>query len=739
MYKNKVAIRDGQLEQVLAVAFAPVVALTELIKNSSDACTIKNDKIRIYIDADGNKIRLIDHGYGFSIDDIKHLHDIGFSSKMRQGNTKSRIDEPFAGSKGLGILTAFNLCEKLEILTFSQKDQKSYHILWQKGTAEIEWEEIAEKRNGTELILHEVKKETFQLILLKEELLKLYFSSIKSCIPIKSLPQIEIFDGEKLDDSAPKIKIEDLYQKNKKQAKGFFVAKASFRYSNNKLVLSYEDNVINTFNFNDEEIDLTDLSSILAFLRKHKISGLNLKGAVTELDADSLVDDFSGVYYIWRGKKDAIKDYPYGVRVYINNYGLYNYLNSEFDWLQHSEISQNKRATNYKLKNTYGYINFSNYNEDDSSLKISNERNDFIETLAKKKLLYIMRNFVSEIFSSIDINIKNFNNSRAIIFKKRANSKNRIIIGNCLSISELVTTNLSLDEIKIDLPESVTIDDEGYIHFSQLGTQNLTFEYDDVVISLNILVESNTPFFELKKNSFSTLENNATNLQDFIKISSLKNLTIDEIKISSDKAKILNGVTLASDNPPGHYVIFYKYSEEIAKTAQLTIKPIHYKETDKLQKLFPVSCFKYPKITDVIYAIAESHMRHSTLCMISMRPLVEFALKAFIIEFYSKSESDTIFADEKKNNSFDVIGRLDGLLQRIRTKKITTIPPEVLLKYESTLIKTGGHISKAYKGLDLNSYVHDPNIHADPSSVKQFMKKLQPFLNFIIESLNSKQ
>ena len=55
MPKNKVSIQDGNFERVLAVAFAPVVALTELIKNASDACMTPDDKIAIYIDKQSQK------------------------------------------------------------------------------------------------------------------------------------------------------------------------------------------------------------------------------------------------------------------------------------------------------------------------------------------------------------------------------------------------------------------------------------------------------------------------------------------------------------------------------------------------------------------------------------------------------------------------------------------------------------------------------------------------------------
>ena len=739
MHKNKVSIRDGQFENVLAVAFAPVVALTELIKNSSDACVITNDTIKIYIDTEASTIRLIDNGYGFSRQDIEHLHEIGFSSKMRDGNTLSRIGEPFAGSKGLGILTAFNLCDRLEILTFSKEDKKPYSISWKKGTAEIEWEEIAEERNGSEFTLHGVKEETFKLLLLKEELIKLYFSSIKSCVNIKNLPQIELHHGDETNAFCPKTEIDELYKLHKKPSKGYFVAKASFKYSKNKLILSYEDNIRGVFNFQNEEINLSDLSSVINFLKKHNISGLSLRDVVAAFDNDTVVDDFSGVYYIWRGVKlGAMGEYPNGVRIYVNNYGLYNYLNSEFDWLQHSEISQNKKATNYKLKNTYGYVAFHNYNEDISSLKISNERNDFCENLAKKKFINIMRNFISAIFSSIDINIKNFDDSDRIIFKRRVNSKTSVILGRCLDISDMITTNLSCEEITMELPASVTLDHGGRLLFSQTGSCKLKFGYEDEFIEIDIQVENDTPYFELKKNSFPVPENNIFDLREQIKKGSLKNLTIGDIKISSNSARIIDGYLFAANNSPQTYSILYKYSEEISQTAQLTVKPIQSKTSDNLKKKFPYLCQRYPKITDVIYAIAESHAKHSTLCIIALRPLIEFSLKAFIAEFYPDAEWEKIRKDEKTNNSFDVNGKLDGLLQRIRNDQLASVNCDIMTKYKDVLIDTGKHISKAYKDLDLNSHIHNPNTHATPNEVKGFLNKLQPFLNFIIEALNAK-
>ncbi|MDV7339094.1 ATP-binding protein [Terasakiella sp. A23] len=77
-----VSIPEDKLEQVFAVAFAPVVALSELIKNASDSCHIKKDTIKVFIEEDEQRIRIVDNGYGFSANDISQLGVVTTSSKM---------------------------------------------------------------------------------------------------------------------------------------------------------------------------------------------------------------------------------------------------------------------------------------------------------------------------------------------------------------------------------------------------------------------------------------------------------------------------------------------------------------------------------------------------------------------------------------------------------------------------------------------------------------------------------
>ena len=738
MEERSVTIHNGEFERVLAVAFAPVVALTELIKNSSDACMSENDSIKIYFDTKTKSIRLIDNGYGFSNKDIEQLPDVGRSQKMSGGNTRSRIGEPYAGCKGLGIITVFNLCQKLEILTYSQEDQKTYRIVWQKGTAKITWDKISEKRMGSEFILHDVGDEEFKLLLLEDELQKLYLASVKYSLVNSRLPGIEIFVNGKLVDMAPKIKMDPLYH-SLKGTKNGFIAKATFKYQKNSLQLSYEDNLTGVFSFADERIDLTDFDTIDALAKRHNIKWINnLKPSVANFDKDTFVNDFSGCYYIWRGNKRENLSYPFGVRVYINGYGLYNYLNKDFDWLSLSEISQNKKATNYKLKNTYGFVLFDDFDESASALKISNERNDFYENLAKKKFFMIMKDFVSEIFSAIDITIKN--GSDGHVFLKRQNAKTHVHIGEKLYFSELIITNLSQADIIVNAPAATIIDNnEECVVFSSEGQKKISFKYEENVIDIIIDVENNIPFFELKKDRLSVKENNAYDLTKLIKTTSLKNLGISDIIISSnDGAKILGNKLLSADNLPGQYTVLYKYSEEMTNSLRLTITPREYKNIERMINLFPHRCDKYPKIYDIIEAIAFCWKRHPVLCAIGIRPLVEFALKAFIAELYPEDERKKIFDDAKKSSgNFDVPGRLNGFFDKIRKDDLKTVSSDVLSKYQSTLTDVGKSISKAYRDLEPNVHIHNPLSCATSSEIFSLMKKLQPFLNFIIDAINA--
>lgn len=732
MITKDVGIAVGQLEKLFAVAFAPVVALTELIKNSSDACVNKNDTISINIDTNHHTIKVKDNGKGFSKSDIEGLSTIGISEKMVADNILSAIGEPYAGSKGLGFLTAFNLCERLEVNTFSQKDGCGYKIQWKKGSSQISYGKSDKAQAGTEIVLFDVKKETIFLLTHNSELIKLYLSSITYYIENKNLPKIELYkDGVRFVHT-PLEKIESLYEKNKKKKNsGYFIAKGSFKYTQDKLVLSYEDNELNLFSYANEELDLTNINSLIDFQRRNKLYIPRLRRWYDELaELGDPIDDFEGVYYVWRDRKDTSANYPpYGIRVYVNNYGLYNYLDKDNDWLQHSLISQNVKVTNYKHKNTYGYVNFKHFSEANSKLIISQERNDFSGNLARMKFMHIMKNFVTGIFTQTDITMKNHKPDGDVNFEQKAEIR-AIELGQPIRISDFIKTNLSFGLYDIDCGDGVLVEENGSINVLSAGEFHLTFTYEGISCPCKIIVREKTPAFALKKPP-KIDEGNSQNLRELIAVSSLKHIDLYAIEITSTDADI-QGDIFTGKNLPGPYTITYSNNDflPISHTLQLTVNKTFQAESKKVEKLFPDyhSANVPVKIQEIIEGISEAYIRHPTLCMIGLRTLLEICLR----EFRSR------FGKENKENFDDTSKPLESRLHttlKLAFSKECLISEELQKKYENHLsgkarIKLAEELAK----LDLNTYVHNPAVVTDSARVLSGLRIFKNLINFIIEA-----
>lgn len=731
-----VEIEDGSLEKILGAAFAPVVTISELIKNASDACYRPNDTIQVSIDSDARAVKIKDNGYGISEAGIEDLRRPGRSNKMKTGNRLSKIGEPYAGSKGLGILTAFTLCSHLEVTTYSVEDKRTYKLLWHNGSAVIEVSEIDQVFSGTELILHGVSKEHIRLLTENDELRKLFISTITYYKPSATLPTIEFFlNGENIT-VLPEIKIDELYIKhNKKPQKGgFFVAKASFRYSKNKLYLAYEDNEKNVFTFEEEVIDLTNFDSLKAFIFSHNIEFRRLKEIWTGYDKSTQLDDFEGCYYIWRDRRiDALDKYPYGVRVYVNNYGLYRYLNSDDDWLQHSEISQNVKNTNFKLRNTYGYISFKNYSEDEGYLKVSNDRNDFIVNLPQKKFKYLMRHFVSGLFSYIDIAMRDYS-SDAVQLKARHEKRN-VVLGQKLDVADLIVSTVPTSHITVDVDLNVVFnEDDMTIHANSVGLHTVKFTYNNITISVELDVKDPTPRFSLVRQALKSPEGASIELSQYIKKTSIVGMSISDIIISSDEASIRKNY-LASDTHPGDYIINYSYIDDdytIVHPLHLTVTPLRLKEAKKIIDVFPTcrNLIKYFKIKDIIIDIAECYTLHPTICMISMRTLIEASFKAF---------EEEVFNIKVDNSSkYDIEQKWKWVKMEVE-KSNPLIPACILEKYQAKIAASHKNIITYYKSLELNAYIHRNDTIATQNEVYAAAKRFSLWLNFIIDSLLIKQ
>ena len=492
-------------------------------------------------------------------------------------------------------------------------------------------------------------------------------------------------DGENIT-IIPDVKIDALYAKysKKPQKGGFFVAKASFRYTKNKLYLSYEDNVKNIFTFKNEVIDLTNFDSLKGFIFSHNIGFRRLREIWSGYDKSTELDDFEGCYYVWRDRRvDSLDKYPYGVRVYVNNYGLYRYLNSDDDWLQHSEISQNVKNTNFKLRNTYGYISFKNYSEEESALKISNDRNDFIVN----------------------------------------------------DIPDLIVSTVPTSHIAIDVDPGVVFNEDNMtVCANSLGIHIVRFAYNNIVISVELDVKDPTPRFSLKQEALKSPEGASLELSQYIHKTSIVGMSISDIAISSSEVKIKKNY-LSSDTHPGEYIINYSYVDDeytIVKPLHLTVTPLRLKESKKILDLFPTcrGLVKYFKIKDIIFDMAESYILHPTICMISMRTLIEASFKAFEEEIFNV----------KINNSstYDIEQKWKWVKLQIEQKN-TQIPSIILEKYQARICASHKSIIKYYKELEPNAYIHRNDTIATSDEVYASVKRFSLWLNFIIDSLLYKQ
>ena len=549
-------ILKGKYEEILAAVQSPVIALTELIKNAADSCQKNTDPIIVKIHTESKTIEIIDEGEGICGKEIERLGEAGYSSKMTRQRTVSPIANPLSGNKGLGLLTAFFISDFLEIETFSVEDHKLYFITWKKGDQKFSYEErVGCHRIGTRILLKNVEDEKLRMILLQEEKQKLFMTSLRFFTNDERLPKIRLFVDEKEESFYPLETLESFYNRNKAENNGF-IAKASFEYENNKVTLSYEDNVSGFYTFEQQVIDLQCRNSVDAFIANIKApekGGVPIKKIVeSELFEESYgsvaVPKFSGVLYTWRNKKDEqLEQWPVGVRIYINDYSMYRYLDKDNDWLNLSEISQNVKATNYKLKNTYGYLNLPYYNENVESLKISKERNDFVDSLAQRKFIKIMRDIIVSIFTRIDIAVKNppiqsINLRQDSIIAR---------VGEKVSLSQyLICNNLGLDDIAISYDKNkLTIDADWNASANSHGNYKMQFSYNDQISEMTLIFKDKVPEFSLSKSLIEIYKGNTVNLQDYIVPNSCKDVKLENIQIIADsQATIICNDFFSKDN-----------------------------------------------------------------------------------------------------------------------------------------------------------------------------------------------
>lgn len=747
-------ILKGKYEEILAAVQSPVIALTELIKNAADSCQNISDPIIVKIHTESKTIEIIDEGEGICEKEIERLGEAGYSSKMVGEKTKSPIDNPLSGSKGLGLLTAFFISDLLEIETFSKEDQKLYFLRWKKGEQKFSYEEKAESHGiGTRILLKNVEEEKLRMILLQEEKQKLFMTSLRFFTDDEHLPKIRLFVDEEEEFYYPSETIENFYNRNKADNKGF-IAKASFEYAYNKITLSYEDNISGFYTFNNQIIDLSNRASVDVFATNIKVperGGVPVKKiAESDLFEESYcsisVPKFSGVLYTWRDKKDEqLEQWPVGVRIYINDYSMYRYLDKDNDWLNLSEISQNVKATNYKLKNTYGYLNLPHYNENLESLKISKERNDFVDSLAQRKFIKIMRDIIVAVFTRIDIAVKNPPIQSIGLRQNSLTAR----VGEKISLGRyLICNNLGLDDITVSYDENeLTVDEDWNASAKSHGNYKIKFSYDEQSCEMVLSFKDKVPEFCLSKTAIEVYKGNTVNLQDYIIPSSCKDVTLDNIQIIADnQATIICNDLFSKDNAVGRHVVLYKYGE-FQRTLVLNVKEIEKQpgggaKTPRIDELFPKldmlrnKSFKIPELVD---AISSYYIEAPTLCMAAIRILIEASCKAYF-QHLRNEENDFSFPSlvSRTMNLQSCVDTAPDYKNYVAVHEQAFIDSfkNVSAQYNTILSKdVKANINNHINTIDLNMFVHNPLIIATDTTVFKTMQIFSPLLNYVFDVL----
>ncbi|AJF32779.1 hypothetical protein ST12_08470 [Clostridium botulinum] len=411
-----VKLNSQKTEEILGLVASPSIVLSELIKNGFDS---NSKTIDINIDTSKHQVTILDKGEGLSIEDIKKLGNIGESDKKSNGNEKRNDGKYLAGSKGLGLLSAFTLSNYIEIKT--RKNDVSYLIKWKKSEGKFTYEKIDNlDESGTQLTIKNISNDDIILLTDEEEYKKLrhvtidHFKNNGKNIGINFSINNILNNGLNCCDFKD---IEDL-----------FIYKIRFQYKSKSNNLKYifdkaDINLISqtvaaynlpTDRLNREislhlnnNIDVNDIINKFYKVNKPQISkNHKFKYLISDLE------DFEGELWISQGGKTKLikakkEEFGYGVKVFVNNYAMYGYLDNEKDWLGFSQLSQTKKNTTLKLHNVFGYINFKNFNEKNSKLKIANERANFIEQTPYKKFLEIMNEIIVKIAFEIDVAYRN--------------------------------------------------------------------------------------------------------------------------------------------------------------------------------------------------------------------------------------------------------------------------------------------------------------------------------------------
>ncbi|MEC1549818.1 ATP-binding protein, partial [Bacillus rugosus] len=399
-----VGIEKDDLISIVGNVTSPFVVLSELIKNGVDA---NSKAVTININTVDNSITIRDNGDGFYIEDIKELGRVASSRKKRNNNLLNKKGQMLLGSKGLAIFSVFSLGDYVTIKTKNKLDE-CYLIEWDKNSGSPSYEKIEDNSfyHGTEMTISNIDDESMLLLQSNKELQKFKHISLANYKKNLILPKVIINKDNK------RINIDI---SNLQDLEGEFDIKVTFKYNGetNKLSFSYntQDNRVSNKTIVYDLVKEKDAKKTLQ--QEYHFKSENL--AFDDYTAGGLVEqenikvpNFEGVWYVKTHRKTVkMNEFGFGVKLFVNNFALYNYLNENYDWLNLSDINGNKKTNSFKKHNVYGYVNFPEFNDIEQGLKIANERGGFIENVYYYKFLEILYLFVLFPVINIDIAIRN--------------------------------------------------------------------------------------------------------------------------------------------------------------------------------------------------------------------------------------------------------------------------------------------------------------------------------------------
>ncbi len=413
MNKVPVKLAHEKTEEILGMVGSPTIVISEIIKNSIDS---NASTIDILIDTKDSCITIKDNGDGFYEEDIINLGNAGYSTKKSSPDNIQRNNGDFyAGNKGLGILSAFSLSDLVKIETTNKK--QSFFISWEKAKGELTYTKAPKTTQcGTTFLIKNIKKEDIKVLTDKDEIAKLRHVTLSHFTNTNPI-NINLFIDNKKNNDILCCNIDDLDT--------LFIYKVDFSFKSKENILEFSFKRANPpFKKGIKEIKTNELYKKLTIplnntinLEKLLNENFNLtksifaqKTSFNYLDAN--LEDFYGSFFIKKDKvpkelKTKYNDFLYGVRIFVNNFAMYSYLDPENDWLSLSRLSQTNKFTTLMLHNVLGYINFNKLNERTSALKITNERANFYEDASFKKLIEIVKFIIVNIIFAVDVAYRN--------------------------------------------------------------------------------------------------------------------------------------------------------------------------------------------------------------------------------------------------------------------------------------------------------------------------------------------